>query len=381
MMLPSRDEFVRLAADHDVVPVAREVYADLATPISRVHGARRGRRARVPARERRRRRAARPLQLPGRRRPRGHHARAATRSSSRTAACTGERADDPLRVVRAQARRPGASRACPACRSSSAAPSASSATRSATGFEKVPRHDDRRARRAGLRASCSPTSSWRSTTRAASCRSSRRCAPAARPSSRTTRRSRASTATSRASTPGPRGAGSAPSACTRRGAARREHTTREEFIAPVRARQGAHRRGRHLPGRALAALLGAVRGRRARPVPRAARGEPEPVHVLRPHPRRDARGLEPRAARARRGRRRCSRARSPARVRAASTAAEDGRLRADLLADEKERAEHVMLVDLGRNDLGRVSRAGHGDGRRAHGGRVLQPRHAHRLAT
>jgi len=40
------------------------------------------------------------------------------------------------------------------------------------------------------------------------------------------------------------------------------------------------------------------------------------------------------------------------------TAAEDGRLRADLLADEKERAEHVMLVDLGRNDIGRVSAPG-----------------------
>ncbi|MEB3271719.1 MAG: chorismate-binding protein [Synechococcus sp.] len=38
--------------------------------------------------------------------------------------------------------------------------------------------------------------------------------------------------------------------------------------------------------------------------------------------------------------------------------ADDGRLEADLLADPKERAEHVMLVDLGRNDLGRVCRPG-----------------------
>jgi anthranilate synthase component 1 len=37
---------------------------------------------------------------------------------------------------------------------------------------------------------------------------------------------------------------------------------------------------------------------------------------------------------------------------------EDQRLEAKMLSDEKERAEHVMLVDLGRNDLGRVSEYG-----------------------
>ncbi|HZO19739.1 MAG TPA: chorismate-binding protein [Gemmatimonadaceae bacterium] len=37
---------------------------------------------------------------------------------------------------------------------------------------------------------------------------------------------------------------------------------------------------------------------------------------------------------------------------------EDTALAAELLADEKERAEHVMLVDLGRNDVGRVARYG-----------------------
>jgi anthranilate synthase component 1 len=45
-------------------------------------------------------------------------------------------------------------------------------------------------------------------------------------------------------------------------------------------------------------------------------------------------------------------------VRRGKTAAEDAELEAQLLADPKERAEHIMLVDLHRNDIGRVCEYG-----------------------
>ncbi len=41
-----------------------------------------------------------------------------------------------------------------------------------------------------------------------------------------------------------------------------------------------------------------------------------------------------------------------------ATPEEDRALEVDLLADQKERAEHLMLLDLGRNDVGRVAKVG-----------------------
>ena len=70
---------------------------------------------------------------------------------------------------------------------------------------------------------------------------------------------------------------------------------------------------------------------------------------------------------------------SPAPGPAARTRGRKRELEEDLLADPKERAEHIMLVDLGRNDVGRGGRGGLGGGGPAHGHRALFPRHAHRL--
>ncbi len=60
-----------------------------------------------------------------------------------------------------------------------------------------------------------------------------------------------------------------------------------------------------------------------------------------------------------------------------ATEAEDQQLERELLADPKDRAEHIMLVDLHRNDVGRVAAVGSVTVSRADDRRAVQPRDAH----
>ena len=59
---------------------------------------------------------------------------------------------------------------------------------------------------------------------------------------------------------------------------------------------------------------------------------------------------------------------------------DDRRMAAELIEHPKERAEHVMLVDLARNDVGRVAQVRDRARRRADDARALQPRDAPHVA-
>lgn len=84
------------------------------------------------------------------------------------------------------------------------------------------------------------------------------------------------------------------------------------------------------------------------------RVNPSPYMVLLELPEAALIGASPEMLVKKTGRRIVTRPIAGTRHRSAS-AEEDQRIAAELLADPKERAEHVMLVDLGRNDLGRVA--------------------------
>ena len=140
---------------------------------------------------------------------------------------------------------------------------------------------------------------------------------------------------------------------------RRSRTRRRPSSRPMVAqRQGIHPGRRHLPGGAVAALRGALPAARLRALPLAAARQSGAVPVL-PRLRRTSRSSARRPeilVRVRDGKV-TIRPIAGTRPRGA-TAAEDKAHADELLADPKERAEHLMLLDLGRNDVGRVSEIG-----------------------
>jgi anthranilate synthase component I len=354
MILPSKDEFVRLAAEHDVVPVAREVYADLATPISAfmalsegaehafllesvIGGERLGRYSFLGVGEREVISA------------RGHEV------VVENGGVTGEYAEDPLRVVSRElgagsvARVPGLPLFVGGAVGYVGYETASS-------FERVPRHENDvlnvpdftfmmadvvvafdHARRvmqviAPVRPGGAPDIAYQAALKRIDGYLKR-------------------------IDQGPRGAELGAYGVAR-DVEMTPHTTREEFVGQVKTAK------EHIAAGDIFQVVLSQRysapfegdGLDLYRVLRAVNPSPYMFYVRTRDVTLVGSSPEP-LVRVEDGDKVLTRPLAGTRPRGA-TPAEDGRLRAELLADEKERAEHVMLVDLGRNDLGRVSSAG-----------------------
>jgi len=353
MTLPSRDEFARLAEDYDVVPVAREVYADLATPISAfmalaegaehafllesvIGGERLGRYSFLGVGE------GEVISA------RGHDV------VIEGGGVSAEKADDPLRVVSRQLAAGRVARV-PGLPLFVGGAVGFVGYETATSFERVPRHDNDVL---GV-----PDFTFMMADVVVAFDHARRVMqviapvrPGGAPDIAYDAALRRIDAVLKRIDQGPRGA-ELGAYGVRVPVPMEAHTTREQFIEQVKTakkhieagdvfqivlsqRYSAPYEG---DGLDLYRVLRAVNPSpymfyiRTRDVTLVG-SSPEPLvrvedgSVL----TRPLAGTRPRGL----------------------TAAEDGRLRADLLADEKERAEHVMLVDLGRNDIGRVSAPG-----------------------
>jgi anthranilate synthase component I len=135
-----------------------------------------------------------------------------------------------------------------------------------------------------------------------------------------------------------------------------------DYLAAVAARQGVHRRRRHDAGADRPAPEEALHREPAVAVPRAALAEPVALHVLLRHGRLpDRRRVSPeilvRQEATPEGAKVTIRPLAGTRPRGA-TPEQDKALEAELKADPKERAEHLMLIDLARNDIGRIAKTG-----------------------
>lgn len=353
MILPSRDEFRRLAAEHDVVPVAREVYADLTTPISAfmslsegaehafllesvVGGERLGRYSFLGVGER--------AVISGR----GHEV------VVENGGVHGERADDPLRVV-ARELSAGSVARVPGLPLFVGGAVGYVGYETTAAFEKVPRHE--------VDELDVPDFTFMMADVVVAFDHARRVMqviapvrPGGAPEMAYDAALKRIDSYLRRIDAGPSGAELGAVGVTRE-VELEAHTSHDDFVSQVERAKDHIAAGDIFQvvlsqrfsapyegdGIELYRVLRAVNPSpymfyvRTRDVTLVG-SSPEPLvrveddQVL----TRPLAGTRPRGA----------------------TTAEDGRLRADLLADEKERAEHVMLVDLGRNDLGRVSRPG-----------------------